>query len=183
MQESRMNLFSGLKSNNIINNIILALFFITLMAVSRLLPHPPNLTPTIVLSLLLTQLFSKKIAVFIFILSQFLSDFLLGFIHGYEILGSWSFFVYSGLIFLILFFRFNLTWILAGTVLFWLWTNLGVFLFSGLYLANITGFFQCYILALPFLGWSVLGTVFYYFFVSISTLDRVLSNRVFFTAL
>jgi hypothetical protein len=154
-----------------------------LMTLSRVIPHPPDLTPTIVLAVLLGNMTDKKFAVIIFLLSQVVSDVFLGVLYHYPVWGSWDLFVYSGLILSILYCRFNLFHTLSATVLFWIWTNLGVFLFSGLYLHDGEGFIQCYNLALPFLGVSFLGTVFYYSVVSLLALDSVPSNRVFFTAL
>jgi hypothetical protein len=42
---------------------------------------------------------------------------------------------------------------------FWLWTNLGVWLLSGLYPKTTAGFFECYIAALPFLRNGLLGDI------------------------
>lgn len=159
------------------------LLIMLLMALSRVVPHPADLTPTIVLSLLLAEIFNKKTAMIIFLLSQMISDIFLSYIHHYPLLGSWTFFVYSGLMMNILCLRFNVVNVMFATVLFWVWTNLGVFLFSGFYLHNGEGFIRCYSLALPFLVLSFLGTLFYYFLVRVLALDSVPSNRVFFTAL
>jgi len=165
------------------SGVVFMLAMIVLMVVSRVIPHPANLTPTIILSLLLADRFNKKTAVIIVVLSQVISDIFLGYIHHYSLLGSWTFFVYSGLIISILCLRFNLVNVMLATVLFWAWTNLGVFLFSGFYLHNGDGFIRCYSLALPFLELSFLGTLFYYVLVSALALDSVPLNRVFFTAL
>src|SRR5258708_796148 len=100
-------------------NALTGLVFILLMIVSRIVPHLPDLTPTIVLSLLLGQVFDKKSAVIFFVISQVISDILLGFLYHYPLWGSWSFFVYSGLIFSIVFLRFNLSQSLLATILFW----------------------------------------------------------------
>ncbi|HEV2614603.1 MAG TPA: DUF6580 family putative transport protein [Gammaproteobacteria bacterium] len=164
-------------------NYATGFIFILLMIASRVIPHLPNLTPTIVLSLLLGNLFNKKSAVMFFVISQAISDILLSFLYHYPLWGSWSFFVYSGLILSIVFLRFNLSQALLATILFWVWTNLGVFLFSGLYLYDGEGFLRCYSLALPFLGYSFLGTLFYYSVLRFFALDSVPSNRVFSTAL
>src|SRR5476649_114232 len=90
-------------------NRVTMLIFVVLMVLSRVLPHTPDLTPTIILSVLLGELVNKKTAVIIFLVTQVISDILLGFLHHYPLWGSWSFFVYSGLIASILFFRFNLS--------------------------------------------------------------------------
>lgn len=156
---------------------------LVVMILSRVVPHPPDFTPTIILCLLLGEVCDKKIAVIIFVASQVISDVFLSYLYHYPLWGSWSFFVYSGLIAAILFLRFNLFQALSATILFWVWTNLGVFLLSGLYLHDGEGLLRCYGLALPFLAYSFLGTLFYYFVISVFALDSVPSNRVFFTAL
>lgn len=157
--------------------------FVFLMVSSRVIPHPPNLTPTLVLSLFFCTVVDKKIAVLMFVASQVISDVFLSYLYHYPLSGSWSFFVYSGVVLCILFLRFNLFHVLFATVLFWVWTNLGVFLFSGLYLHDGEGVVRCYSLALPFLKYSFFGTLFYYSMVKFLALDSAPSNRVFFTAL
>lgn len=59
----------------------------------------------------------------------------------------------------------HLLWVsISVTLIFWLWSNLGVWLTSGMYPHTMAGFIHCYVLALPFLydaalaasGWSSL---------------------------
>ena len=47
---------------------------------------------------------------------------------------------------------------MLGAVLFFLITNLGVWA-SGMYGLNITGLIQCYYLAIPFFGYTLLSTI------------------------
>ncbi|MDX2165310.1 MAG: DUF6580 family putative transport protein [Gammaproteobacteria bacterium] len=164
-------------------NFSLSAVFLLLMVISRLIPHPPDFTPTIVLSVLLRELFARDATVVIVVLGQLISDIFLSILHHYPLWGSWSFFVYSGLMFSTLFFQFNLFQLLSATVLYWSWTNLGVFIFSGLYFHTVTEFIRCYVFALPFLTYSFLGVIFYYGLVRGLALDRGPLNRVFFTAL
>jgi len=181
-----MNQLNRINFNRIIvspHDFFLCGSFLFLMILSRLIPHPPDLTPTIVLSVLLRKWSARDEAVIVVLLGQGISDILLSFLYHYPLWGSWSFFVYSGLIFSTLFFRFNLFQLLSATFLFWLWTNLGVFLFSGLYFHSVTEFIRCYVLALPFLSYSFLGVIFYYGLIRGLALDREPLNRVFFTAL
>lgn len=159
------------------------LIFLILMVFSRLVPHPPNFTPTLVFSLLLREWCSLGSALFWVLLSQIISDGLLAIFQHYPVWGDWSYFVYSGLLMTVIFFQFRVSGIISATLLFWLWTNFGVFLFSGFYFPSLFGLMQCYLLALPFLGWSVLGAVFYYALVCELALDRGVLNRLFFTAL
>ncbi len=157
--------------------------FVALMILSRLIPHPPDLTPTIVLSILLRECSFRFSALLCVVAGQAISDILLGFLYHYPMWGSWSLFTYSGLLFAVLFFRFNFTQLFLATFLFWVWTNFGVFLLSGLYLHTQEAFIQCYIFAFPFLGFSLLGTLFYYALIRVLALDSERLNRVFSTAL
>jgi hypothetical protein len=52
---------------------------------------------------------------------------------------------------------------IAGSVLFFVLTNLGVFLFQNMYAKNMAGLIDCYIMALPFFRNSVLGDLFFSF--------------------
>ena len=56
----------------------------------------------------------------------------------------------------------NIFWMLLGTTGFWVWTNLGVYLHSGLYIKTITGFIACYSAALPFLQKALIGDLFWF---------------------
>jgi hypothetical protein len=46
---------------------------------------------------------------------------------------------------------------LAGSTLFFIWTNFGVWLVSGMYPTTAAGLERCYVMALPFFRNSVLG--------------------------
>ncbi len=50
---------------------------------------------------------------------------------------------------------------LLGTLVFFIISNLGVFLFTGMYALTSAGLLTCFTLALPFLGWSVMGDLFW----------------------
>lgn len=42
---------------------------------------------------------------------------------------------------------------------FWIWTNFGVWLVSGMYPHSLTGLVTCYFLALPFLKNSIIAAI------------------------
>lgn len=48
-------------------------------------------------------------------------------------------------------------WIVTASLAYWLWTNLGVWLTSGIYAKNLAGLANCYVAALPFLQNAMLG--------------------------
>jgi hypothetical protein len=62
-----------------------------------------------------------------------------------------------------------------GSLIFFVVTNFGVWLGSGMYPANYEGLMRCYVLAIPFFGSFAAGTLFYS--ALIFAADRVLSAR------
>jgi hypothetical protein len=48
---------------------------------------------------------------------------------------------------------------LGGSLLFYMISNLGVWILSDIYEKNLIGLFNCYVLALPFLKNSILSTI------------------------
>jgi hypothetical protein len=145
--------------------IILLILWISIGALSRILPHLPNVTALASLSLLAGMQFSKTRSLLLVIATLFLSDLILAYGWGYAVLGSWSLFTYSGFAFIALLgSKFQTTkglrlfgLLISASLLFWMWTNFGVWLCSGLYPHAADGFLACYIAALPFLRNECLG--------------------------
>jgi len=137
------------------------IFFITLFALSRIVPHPPNFTPLIAGAIFLPYLLEDKRAVLMLpIVVLFITDLFLGF-HG---LMAWTYasFLLIGLLTLITF-KINLTRILLISVisptLFFILTNFGVWLGSDAYTQSVEGLITCYALGLPFYANSLLSTL------------------------
>jgi hypothetical protein len=144
------------KKNNIF--LILAVFFL-----ARVINHPPNFTPQIIFGLYLSSVLSKVRAILVILILMALTDLFLFFSQGYS-LGSWIVFTYSGLFIIILFAPRlkpnSVSFILNGliaTLGYWVWTNFGTWLTSGMYIHNKDGLILCYSLALPFLKNSMLA--------------------------
>lgn len=163
------------------NNMWRWSFLINMLAIAiigRLLPHPPDFSPIPALCLLLSQTYSKKISVFLMLSTIFISDILLAVINGYPWIGGWAFFTYSGYIICILAIRkTNSAWfsLFAMTLLFWVWSNFGVWITNFPYTLN--GVISCYLLALPFLANSIVGgIVWYVVFDRLVLLDRTRLN-------
>jgi len=140
------------------------------MALTRLLPHPPNFTPLIASALFGGAYCNRRFLAFaIPIGAMFVSD------VGLEILTGYGFhrlmFVVYGSIALIVAMGFvlrrhlSVRWIAGMTVgaslLFFISTNFFVWLMSGLYPKTFDGLMACYVAALPFFGRSILGDLFY----------------------
>lgn len=142
----------------------LLLGLMLLAALSRLLPHPPNVTPVIALALFAGAAFGHRgLAIALTLGAMLIADTLLGW-HSSMLA------VYAALALVaILGGRLTLTssWQrigghgLAGAVLFFVLSNLAVWLGSGLYPPTVAGLVECYVMAIPFFGNTLLGTALY----------------------
>lgn len=150
---------------------------ILVAALSRLVPHPPNFTPLGGMALFGGAMFSHWLpAIAVPLGAMVLSDILLGvFVYGYGVWHDTLLFVYASLL-LIVFLgrlvrrRLSVASVagatLAGSLLFFLITNFGVWLVScrsanSIYPPTPQGLLACYIAALPFLGNTLAGDFFY----------------------
>ena len=136
---------------------IFVLLIVIVAALFRVVPHPPNFTPVTALALFSGVYFSNRIlGILIPICVMILSDTILGF---YEI----SYFVYFSFIlvsiFGLLYKKVNIGSTVVASLVFFLVSNLGVWLLG--YPKTVEGFITCYTLALPFLGYSLIGDLFY----------------------
>ena len=129
-------------------------FFLT---ISRLIPHEPNFTPILSISIL-GFLFSTILSVKVLIVlgSMFFSDLIIG-THDFMI------YVYFSLTLLIIFSN-NKNYIYMmffGPLIFFIITNFGVWLDSSYYTKNINGLIECFYMAIPFFKNIILSTFFY----------------------
>ena len=145
------------------NKLIIAAIII-FAVFTRWVPHPPNFTPIIAMGLFGgAYLKDRRIALIIPLLAMIAADMFLGF-HGTML---W---VYGSLIFITMMGMLlkNRTTLInctaatmGGSLLFFLLTNLGVWISSGFYPKSATGLLTCYSMALPFFGNTLAGAVFY----------------------
>ena len=140
-----------------INKSVFVVSLIFFAILSRFLPHPPNFTPIAAIALLSSKGFVNRwVAFLIPIVSLFISDLFLG-------LHTTIPFVYGSFILIALLGRYvkkiNILTILLSSSIFFLVTNLGVWLLH--YPISVEGIFQCYILALPFFLNTVIGDLVY----------------------
>lgn len=176
-------------SNNF--KIPMLIFLWLLLGIAgRLLPHLPNSTPLLSLSLLSGIIFSRKMALLLISISLLVSDFILSHLNHYPTFGSWTMFTYMGFVIITLMGSRLLTntikpqSILLYTSIssfgFWLWTNLDVLLFWNLYPLTWEGFLSCYIAALPFLRNELCGSIIW-MFILLMTLKLVGINKTWLT--
>jgi hypothetical protein len=145
----------------------IAYLFAMFAVITRIIPHPYNLTSTITASVFSGVNFSRRKALCITLAGLFISDVALAIIQQHAILGSWSLFTYSGLVGITLLAKKtphhkpvkSIVYVLGYAGLFWLWTNLGCFISMPEYPKNIVGLYTCYYNALPFLKNQLLGNL------------------------
>lgn len=132
------------------------------LAIFRLVPHLPNVSPVAAMALFGGAYFAdKRMAFIVPFLALFLSDLVLG-LHNSMI------FVYAGFaltvaIGFLLKNRVTITNTAFATVisslLFFLLTNLGAWMTSGLYARSAEGLMQAYVAGIPFFQNSLLGNL------------------------
>jgi hypothetical protein len=132
------------------------------IAMFRVLPHPPNVSPVAAMALFGGAYFSdRRVAFLVPFLALLLSDFLIG-LHETMI------YVYAGfaLTVVIGFWirkKLNVSRIafavVASSVLFFMISNLGAWFTSGLYPMTMDGLVQAYVAAIPFFQNSLLGNM------------------------
>lgn len=130
----------------------------------RVIPHPPNFTPLTALALFGGACFTdKRLAFFVPLMALFLSDLVLGFYTLMPVVyASFALTVCLG-------FRLrrqrNASRVIGasivGAVMFFILTNLGVWAFDALYPKTMGGLVECFVVAIPFFGNTLLSSLFY----------------------
>lgn len=141
----------------------LVLTAITLAVVLRLLPHPANVAPVAGLALFSGAYLERRFAILVPLAAMMVSDAFIGF---HELIPfTWGSFLLVGVIGWWVRRRIGFRRIvlgsLFGSVLFYVITNWAVWAFTPLYVKNLSGLAQSYILALPFFRNTMLGDLFY----------------------
>lgn len=164
----------------ILINPLLIIFFAVIL---RLIPHLPNFAPIAAMALFGGVYLNRKYALIMPFLAMFISDIFLGF-HSTMIFVYGSFLITG---FIGLYLRPHktlpnvITATLISSLLFFLITNLGVWLVSGLYPKSFAGLIQSYFFAIPFFRNTLLGDLFYVglFFGSYELALRLVSRSAF----
>jgi hypothetical protein len=133
-------------------------------AATRLLPHPPNVTPIAALALFGGAQFTEKRFAFIVpLFALLLSDFVLGFHSGMAaVYGSFAAIVLLGSALRTRRTVFPIAVAaLAGSLIFFAVTNFAVWTAGALYPRTGTGLLECYVAAIPFFRNTVGGDAFF----------------------
>jgi len=153
---------------NILKKEIFPISLILILALARLIPHPPNFTPIIAVAIMSGYFFRNIYLSFtVLLVSMLLADLFIGF-YGNML------FVYSSL-FLIAYIFFKISekinfknlfiYSFFGSLIFFIISNFGVWalgspgVYDIAYEKNLSGLVQCYILAIPFFGNTFLSTL------------------------
>ena len=153
-----------MKAQNLKLQLITISTIIFVLAIFRLLPHLPNVSPVAAMALFGGAYFADKRTAFIVpFVALFASDLILG-LHNSMI------FVYAGFaltvaIGFLLRNRVSMTntafAVVVSSVLFFLLTNFGAWMTSGLYAKTAGGLMQAYAAGIPFFQNSLLGNMVY----------------------
>ena len=159
------------------------LILILLMVFSRLIPHPPNFTPIIAVAIMSGYLFKNLyLSISVLFFSMIVVDMFIGFYSN-------MFFVYFPL-FIIAYFCFfknnkinakNLfIYGISSSLIFFIVSNFGVWVSSGMYEKNIAGLVNCYIMAIPFLKNTLISTVLFSYlsFISVNTFNKIAKKPI-----
>ena len=142
---------------------MLAIGLLIIGIFSRLLIHIPNFTPVLAIALFGGVYLPKRYAILLPLALMVISDFVIG-MHS-TIFFTWMSVIAIGALGLWL--RNHKSWktilssSLASAVLFFIVTNLGVWLVGDLYSMTKEGFVECFVMAIPFFKWTLLSTVAY----------------------
>ena len=135
--------------------LALTIFFLVF---TRLIPHPPNFTPILATCIFAGMKFKQHLYSYLApIVAMFIADIFIG-------LHSGIFIIYPTLL-IIVFLARKFTSINSASILsslfFFIVTNLQVWIYSNMYQKDLYGLIECYTLALPFFGMTLISTFIY----------------------
>jgi len=158
-------------------NIIIIVALIAIGLIGRIIPHAYNFTPMTAIALLSAYAFKNKwIAIGLPLLSFWISDLIVnnfiyaGYYENFKIFSPSFLWVYGSILCISIMGRFTLNNAnpktiglssVTGSSIFFILTNFGVWATSAMYAKSFIGLIQCYTLAIPFFGGTLLGDLVY----------------------
>ena len=154
------------------NRRSLAAGLVILGVISRLLPHPPNMTAVGASSLFAGSKLKKWQALSLPLVCMLITDPILAKINGYAAFRWGTLFIYASLLLNVLIGR----WLIKAksdnpariglaavicSVQFFVVTNFSVWLLDGIYTHTWAGLVACYVAAIPFFQWTFAGDLLY----------------------
>ena len=145
------------------------------LAASRFIPHPPNFTSLLALSFYVPAILGIRFLPAL-VISFFITDLIIGF-HG-TTLFTWGSVILIGLLskFLVYNTMTRISGALIGALLFFVITNFGVWSL-GFYGYTIEGLITCYMLAIPFFGNTIVGTIIFSSIIEVFLKRKMLFKR------
>lgn len=142
---------------------VIFLSIISVAVLSRLLPHPPNVTPIAALALYAPVFRKGWISLLIPFAALLISDYFIGFSFiTLYVYGAFLLVYLGGFLLRKNFSYLKLTgMVLSSSLLFFIVTNFGVWLHFPMYEKSIYGLLQCYYMAIPFFRNELIGTLAY----------------------
>ena len=141
-----------------LKNSFYIVFFICILALSRVIPHPPNFTPILASAIMAPMLIKDRwLGIAIPILAMFISDFVIGFY-------SYQFVIYASILVIALVTPMNKNYTrlaimaVGGSVWFFISTNFAEWIIWDYYPKTIEGLLTCYTLAIPFFKNTLIST-------------------------
>jgi len=157
--------------------LLLIILFIAVIFFGRVLPHPYNFTPLIAVTLLSSYAISNRIlALLVPLIGFWLSDLFMnniiyaGYYSNFTIFNSGMIWTYGAIVLVGLMGSSFIKKIssgkvvlasLSGSTIFYIISNFGVWALSPMYAKSAASLIQCYSLALPFYGTSLIGDLLY----------------------
>ena len=142
---------------------MLAILLLAFGVVSRLIVHLPNFTPVIALALFGGVYLKKQQAVILPVLMMVIADLFIGIDATFPF--TWGSMAAIALMGLWVRRNKNFTTVagssLLASVIFFLVTNFGVWLVPNMYPHTLAGLIECYVMAIPFFGSTLVSTVVY----------------------
>ena len=141
--------------------LLIAALLVLVTVFARFLPHPPNFSPVLAAALFAGTIFSNRTLAYLLpLVAIFVSDLFLGFYDGI----SFVYFSYVMIVAMGALVRpprvaTVVLGSLGASLVFFVMSNLGVWLFSGLYEGNSAGLVQCFASAIPFFHATLVSTM------------------------
>ena len=141
-----------------LKNSFYIIFFICILALSRIIPHPPNFTPILASAIMAPILIKDRwLGIAIPIVAMFISDVIIGFY-------SYQFVIYSSILAIALVAPMRKNYVslgimaVGGSVWFFITTNFAEWIIWDYYPKTIEGLIACYTLAIPFFKNTLIST-------------------------
>ncbi len=158
------------KYSNLGTNLLLFLSSFVFILVFRYLPHPPNFTPVLAVTLYASMYFGLRASPFV-IMAFALSDLFIGFHH--LLIFTWGSLALISIIGMYgKSFLSRLSLLFLSSIIFFVCSNFGVWLFAEFYTKNFDGLLQCYVLAIPFFTNTLISTFIFGMLFEISIMSK-----------